>query len=440
MSDKTAPWIWPSLFEERNTGEVTQAQIDWIRKAVVYWDIAEKGAACLAGEDQEPFCDMEDDNLQTAVEIFLNAAKCEPLQGIIRNPYTKIPRNEVGFLLEDVSDQSIAKLFLSGDDIDYIAEEDELNLWRETSLTGYGIDPKRPFGSENVSRDVRAIVDPDKKLSNRAFAKRRKYLESRLMLTLQFFVQNAQLEAGTYKYKSDEGWVRITGEEPAHCEMISEREWVDRLYLTQHYECETYTKTAQALALLVWENRVAGSYSKLAEQFKLANLHDTIIERRYKGSLIDILQAAVKHFPEETSDPKESWFSMVLVRVLNSQARFAEAKAILQKSHLYNIDPKLANYSKITETNLAILENIITRRGLEELSKDEFQAILSNTHSEWEPETNDDIWYFISNIKHTPEQIEGAESHDAFSRVTATCTQLEIMNGGYEENAKLKRF
>ncbi|MEL6547577.1 MAG: hypothetical protein AAFQ82_23340, partial [Myxococcota bacterium] len=216
----TAPWTWANLEEEPDL-IVTDEHLALIRALKVGFETVENGAASVEIPEA---VEVIPTDFERVVDLFLNHATLERFGGRMINPYS--PDDDELFLLEDVPDPEIRALFESGEDIEFEASESELALFAEANLGSEGIDPKRPFGSQSVSRDVRRIIDPEKKLNRKDFSKARKYHESRMLVLLQFFVQNAKLSTGTYT-KKDYEW-RIAGDDEPKAEQIDVDEWYGR--------------------------------------------------------------------------------------------------------------------------------------------------------------------------------------------------------------------
>lgn len=273
MSDEIALWTWRSLSEGRSLTEVTEEHLSRIRTLTVIWNEAESGAAVLAEADfteiENLRNDADEEGFLNALEVFMTTATVAGFEGMIQNPYARAGEDD-RYGLENTPSREIADQLLSGQDIDYRAEPDEITLWQNANRRAWGIDPKRPFGSESVSRDVRALVDPDKTLSNATFAKRRKWLESRMLFLLQFFVQNATLAPGLWRRGDDWVWCPVRPDDPPPPgEPLTRAQWMSRMYLQNHYENQEYTETIHALAHLTWNNRLSGSYADLVRQFSI---------------------------------------------------------------------------------------------------------------------------------------------------------------------------
>jgi hypothetical protein len=426
MTQATGRWTWARLDAGRSVVEITEAHIAEIRKLIAYWETAETGAACLADADfVELHSNMEPD-FEAVLDVFMVAATLPVTKGRISNPYRHAggaPRA----ILDDVPEESVRSLLLSGEDVDFEATPEELALWAEAYRQASGINPKRPFGSESVSRDIRAIIDPEKKLSNAAFGKKRKQLESRLVLLLQFFVQNATMAPGTWRRGKDWTWRLFGADEVVPAEELTEREWVQRMYSQLYYELQAYVETMRCLVHLVWENRLEGSYAELARQFKLETHFDDV-HAEYEGRIEERLRAGLVHFPQDvkTADG-EWWLTLVLVRLLNAQARFSEARDVLKKAGVFDLPAKRVDLSSINATGLLFLEGIITRRGLEIINEDAFQSVLFGREPRWMP--NGDLWRFIFDVQRQPERFDDPRNL-GLPHAQAVAVQLELMRGG----------
>ena len=427
-TDKTAPWIWQECQSELSITTVTADDLAEIRKLAVYWETAENGAAGLADEG---FLELDRDGgqLSTVVDIFLNTATLPQLGGMIVNRYADADDSDKSVLLGDVPDPEIRVQLMSGDDIEFEATEQDRALWAEANLGDAGIDPKRPFGSENVSRQIRPILDPDKTLSRKEWAAYLQRAESRMMLMLQFFVQNAQLETGDYRRDAGYNW-QLIADDGAYAENLTRVEWAERMSGQMWYECIEYTKTLRALIHLVWENRLEGTYAQLAEQFKLANHFDSEREQKYSGTVEDRLQAALQHFPERKGETGQPWFTLSYARLLNAAARFEEAKQVLRQADLFDIDASHVDLTTINPLGVALLESLVTKRGLEIIGDAEFQDIISGIHREWRTKPTS-VWSFVWDVQHDEERYRDEADSPGLSHAQAVAAQIELMRGGY---------
>lgn len=441
MAEQTRLWTWRNLEQESSLTQVTAEQIACIRELAVIWETAESGAAALADDSFFEVDDTSDPELMAALEVFMTTATLEPVAGhiggVIRNPYARAGEDD-RYGLDPIPAPEIAQLLASGEDIVWQAEADEITLWANANRRAGGIDPKRPFGTGNVSADVRALIDPDKQLSNAAFAKRRKWLESRLMLYLLFFVQNAQLEPGLWRRGEDWQWHHITPDDSPPGEALTRAEWGDRMYLQNHYENRDYTETLHALIHLVWHNRLSGGYAQLAEQFNLASHFDSPGDARYEGTVEERFRAALAAFPEQRGQTPRPWFTLSYARILNAQARFEEARAVLEAADLFTIAADAVDLSTINPIAIAWAEGLIARHGSGMMSEDEFQSALAGMHSGWRPPL--DLWNFIWNVRHDPDKYEESAESPGLGHARAMAAQLELARGGYDPDLELKRY
>ncbi len=203
----TAPWRWPQRLDGAASITFTAAHREAIRRSLVGWDTGESGAAMLADRDGQLHSDR-DDELTTAAELFLNLATLSTLKGTLRNPFSDrtITDETIEALLDGMPDPATTTLLRSRQDSPFEASANDLALWQAAYRWRGGINPKRPFGSEQPAKDIRNIVDPKRALTNAALGKLRKTLESRLALLLLFVAQNATLEPGDY-VRWEGGWL-----------------------------------------------------------------------------------------------------------------------------------------------------------------------------------------------------------------------------------------
>lgn len=297
-----------------------------IRRLTVCWNSVEAGAAGLADSDFIELVDA-DDQLLDLVDMFLSTAKIKSWSGRVDNPFgaKAVTGEMMEVCLNDVPDADVARILRAGEPFDLKPDDDLLALWAEANLRGEGIDPKRPFGSGNVSGDVRAIIDPDKTLSNVAFSKRRKTLESQLMFMLLRFVQAADLPEGTYVRDEHWQWLPQSKAGSGPGEDISHEEWVTRLYPGQIYQTRDYIKTLMAARHLMWEGRLQGNYTEVTTAMKLGNFYGIAEYTHSEVSIEEVLRLGLEHFGETELKP----LTRMMVRVLNSQSRFDEALALL---------------------------------------------------------------------------------------------------------------
>lgn len=424
--EKTALWIWKDLESEASITTITADDIARIRKLIVYWETAENGAAGLLDEDFLEIAEGVPDDMEQKLELFMNLAALPKSEGMIRNPYAGSDSDNM-WALQHVPDQRIADLFRAGEDIDYKATDDDLALWGEANRRYYGIDPKRPFGYENVARDMRKIVNPDNKRDKKALNASLPYLESRLMLTLQYFIQNAELEPGTYQRGSNWTWGKLSDEDGG--EALTRAIWGDRMWLQMTYESEDYAQMLKALNHLVWNNRVTGTYAELEKQFNLGSDYDGKNHTRYEGSQEERLVAALANFPDHRDHTPRPWFTLCLARMYNAKARFAEAKEVLERANLFTLKAEDVDLSSVNPLAIAWLEGLITRRGLDQIGEEKFQSILANSDPDWR--TRPTIWKFVWAIQHNGDDYRDTEGSPGIRHAQATAAQIETMRGGY---------
>ena len=326
---KTGFWPWPH--KDSGSAEVAfgPEQIEFIRNLSVCWNGAESGAAGLADAQ---FLELDGGGgaVETLVEMFLHTARIADWSGPVRNPFGRkdADRDDMEYCLEGIPDKRVAEMLRKGEDFMFEPCDDLLKLWAEADLRGHGIDPKRPFGTGNVSRDVRALVDPDRKLSNAAFGKRRALLESQLMLMLLRFVQAAELPFDDYARDADWTWLPAEEVRAKTGEEIDHAEWVSRLYPGQMYQTRDYTKTLRAAGHLMWEGRLKGSYREISGSMDLDNFYGV---NEYTYSAVpseEIIRKGLEAFDEGELKP----LTRMMVRVLNSQSKFTQAQELLAKS------------------------------------------------------------------------------------------------------------
>ncbi|MQY47117.1 hypothetical protein GAO09_13845 [Rhizobiales bacterium RZME27] len=437
MTEETGLWTWRKRSEGRGLLEVTEAHLERIRGLTVIWDAGEAGAAVLADDEFSDLdnLDQEDEELATVLGIFMVSARVPAFEGLVRNPYARAGEDD-RFGLDDVPASDIAKLLLSGQDIALKAEPDEVALWDNADRRFYGINPKRPFGSENVSRDVRALVDPEKTLSNAAFAKRRKWLESRLLLLLQFFVQNAVLPLGKWVRDDERNWRLLDpNETPPAGEEISRKEWASRMFLQNYYENRDYTDTLHALFHLARTDRLSGSHADIVKRFKLDNHFDAVSDFAYQGAIEERFLAALKFFPERLKDPGVPWFTLSYARVLNASARFEEAHAVLEAAGVFDITREELNSSTINTVLIAWVEGLIARYGSGRLPGRELFAILNGGHSKWYVQPT--LISIFQQWRSYPKEYRDDAEEPGLDHARAMAAQLELIQTIDNRDVKL---
>lgn len=419
-------WPWPGWMEGVKEVEFGPEELSSIRKLAVLWDIGETGAAGLADEDLVEL-DDSDDALMNLVEMFLNTAKVKNFDGVIRNPYrlgTHDP-TVIEACLGPVPDQEIAGLLRSGAEIPLKAGPDDLALWRNASLRGTGIDPKRPFGSGNVSRDIRAIVDPDKTLNSRRFAAYRKTIESRQMLLLQFFVQNAELPFGAYATDDRSQWVSVDELGGARGEWIARDRWISNVAAAHHYQTEAFARTAQAAAHLLWENRLEGDYAALVRSLKLDNHYGVSESSWSRVPTLEIVERGLEAFPEDELEDEDKTLTLMLVRIYLSQSRFQDALDLLEKAKVGSAFEKPKNLTPYRPESLFYLEGFLARMGKEVLAQGVYASHRDSRARRSGPE-----YPWVTYLEETHE-CPPDEDQIYFWRAKANDAQFNLLRGPY---------
>lgn len=347
-AQQTAYWPWPGKMEASAEVIFGPKEEAFIRDLVVIWDTAEMGAAGLADaaldeiDDQDyPVCNL--------IKMFLTTATLPAFRGTVVNPYEpgRFEAEEVGFVLDPVPDQAVADLFRRGEDIPFEASADELTLWRAAGMRGTGIDPKRPFGTGLVSRDVRALVDPEKTIPQKKFAAYRKTLESRLMLLLQYFVQNAELPHGTYVTDASGGWMPAEALDEERGDWIDRCQWISNIAAAHFYQTHSFAETVGAAVHLLWEDRLAGDYATLVAGLKLDN-HYGVSERGWsRVPTVEVLELGLKEFPEAAFDNEDKAMTLMLVRAYMAASRFQDALDLLDRSKVGITAPAVDGWGRV---------------------------------------------------------------------------------------------
>jgi predicted Rdx family selenoprotein len=429
--ERTAPWIWPERRHDKHL-TFTDAHLASVRSLLFAWDTAESGAAALAAPADQSIPDG-DDEMSLVIDLFLNKARLEIHRGTIRNPFADdaLTDEDITLLINGIPDSTTRKLIAGREDISFDASADELALWQEAYRYHGGINPKRPFGSESVSRDVRAIVDPERKLTNAAFSKYRKQLESRLALLLVFFVQHAELAAGDYVCRDAVWFAKDALPADESAEMVSEGEWCNRL-LRETYMMHSYCITTYGLLnRLALEGRLSGSFAAMVDQFRLWDLYHEPGTTAYEGSLLDYALAAIRHFPETSGDAEDSLFTLTAARVLNSLARFAEADDLLKRAKLSPQASKkiVTKGTEVTYAVVAALERLIADLGLERIKPADVVDILEGFDENY----SEFGWggYGLVNMLGDINNTFGDVRRDEVDHARAATMQLNIMRGGH---------
>ena len=363
---QTARWIWPDAERPIKRLHLGATERAFLRDLVVWWDDAEQGAA---GVEARMDAEHPEDS-ELLIDLFLNSGVLKADSGVIRNPYAGPEDNG---RIEHAPDPAIVALFTGGAaEIAYEVSETDRALWNAANKTDEGINCKRPFGSEQPGRDLRPILDPDKAMTRATFAKLRATAEARMLLFQQFFVQNATLDDDLYIRGEDYIWRPASEVPDAEGPMLTRLDWCHRLQGMVHNQCRDYTKTGAALAQLIWEGRVTGSYSDLCTQMNLGNLHDDMFGRRYGVPTRALLETALEHFPEDNLPTLHKALTVTLIRLLNATGDFDAAKVWLQRAGLWEVDPAEATTRPLSPEAVMYLEGVICRYGLGEISEAAF--------------------------------------------------------------------
>lgn len=376
MTDEPqAAWIWPR--RDRITGRVrfTPESRRTIGALTVGWNSGESGAAALASRDFQLLEDLDEESLKLPLSLFMSRAILHPFRGTIRNPFAGTTvSDEAAYLIADIPNSSMISLLRGGEDISFQASAEDLKLWEAASRDWRGIDPKRPFGSESVSRDVRALIDPDKKLSNTTFSKQRKLAEARLVLMLLLFVQAAELKAGDYERDHLFNWLPA-GSVSLEPELIAAAAWAGRVAGELFYKLDDANRTLAALRHLADDGRVGGAYATLATQFRLWEIFERDWHATYDGGPADYLDTGLRYFTEVTANAETSPLTLMRVRLHNFSGEFGKASALLNSAKLAS--QELPKTSEISLPALAAIEALIVRHGTGTIDGKAFDASLN---------------------------------------------------------------
>lgn len=428
-----ALWIWRDL-ETPEDFHLTADHIASIRSLAAGWNTLETGAAGLVfpGEAEAGEVDQDSD-LAQACEIFLTCADPGDWRGSIRNPYRE-PAYRDALREGDLAlapDQSVIAPLASGDDFEFTASPEEVKAWSEADLRCHGIDPKRPFGTGNVRRDLAPIVDPDGTLSGKELKQRIDFVQTRMVLTLQYFVQHARIEPGLYGAGDDRQWESRGPESGEKGEWLDHDEWCERIYASFSYQTQDYITCCEHLAYLVWENRASGDYTSLVAQFRLDSFYEDETRRRYDGATIDQLCAGVEAFAQDFHDGSNIFLSLALVRARNSRAEFAQAMQLLSPSCWETIQLDDEARSSPARSAFIVLEALIASYGLKEISDTHYQAIIASEDADWNKRFGGDPWELIWNLVQCPDSFGEPASPVAFQLCRAAALQLMLMRGGF---------
>lgn len=433
-----ALWIWRDL-EQPEDFHLTADLIASIRTLAAGWNPLENGAAGLIfpGEVEAGEVD-EDDDLAKACDIFLALADPGDWQGTLTNPYREAAYKEAAEEgdFQYAPDEAALAQFASGEDVEFTAAPFEIAAWAKADLRCHGIDPKRPFGSRNVVRDLTPIVDPDGALAKAELKKRANHVQSRMVLLLQYLVQHGVIEPGLYGAGEYGQWElrRSEGgpEGSATGEMLDHDEWVSRIYKSYYWQTFDYITCCEHLAFLVWDNRASGDYASLMQQFRLDSFYQDDVRKRYDGPTIDQVKAAVRHFPQVFEEGSNVFHSLAAIRARNSRAEYKEALALLAPSGWENFS---LDFAKIIEQpdrgSLLLLEALIAQRGLDIISADQFGQIISGMEETWKGRFGGNCWELVWKLTKEAYEFDDPEFPVPFFFSKAAAFQILLMRGGF---------
>ncbi|MEM1182558.1 MAG: hypothetical protein AAGM22_29705 [Acidobacteriota bacterium] len=408
----TAPWTW----RERGADppiDFGPAHLDAIRALKVGFEEVENGAACV----ELPANSEAPEDFERAVDLFLNHATLDRFAGRVRNPYVG-PDDPDLDLLQDTPDSEIRELFASGVDFDFEASPAELALFAEADLRSSGIDPKRPFGSESVGRDVKRIIDPERTLNRKQFRAARAHAESRMMVLLQFFVQNAELEPGSYA-RVDHEWQRLGSDGP-ETDMLGSDDWYWNIARDFNLQNRIFSDTLFHLHHLVWEGRIDAPYADLVQQLRLHDLYEDFTEPHFEGTTLEHALAAYDAFGLRI-------FAVIAVRALNATARFTEALELFVAVGRADAPPEEADLGSVSYPNLGMLEAGIARYGSGDMDADGFQRWIAGQHA---TNTGRSPYPFVLDMLNLQSMVDVDDPALGW-HIRAACAQIAVMRGPY---------
>jgi hypothetical protein len=366
----TAPWPWTPRDGNPVAFHLTDAHLSAIRRLVAWWDDTEAGAPGLAHPDLTPLGGRPRTELETAVEVFLDAATLPEWDGPVTSPWDALPPDEADDWLSDLPDPALRDRWQRGAAHTLTPSEEARTLWSEANRGASGIDPKRPFGTAVVARDVQRLLDPDKTLDDDALTALSDRTRAELLPMLQRFVQHATLPLGPYA-RIDGCWA--PGTPPA--EALDAPEWWWRLCGEAAAMNTAYSATLRALHHLVDEGRIAGDHAELVERFALDDHYGAPQHLKWTGSWSERLDAAIAAFPDQRV------FRLQLIRQANARADHAVAR-----EHLEAMDRWAGPLPGLSLANpgwpaILLLERLVCRRGLGLLDSEGFlDALTDDTH------------------------------------------------------------
>jgi hypothetical protein len=307
--------------------------------------------------------------------MFMARGTLAPFQGTIRNPFAgALDSVAVESLLGAIPDTALVRHLMSGADVSFAATAEDLALWAAASRDWRGIDPKRPFGTGNVSRDLRALLDPARKLPSGTFFRRRKLAEARLVMMLQLFVQRAELAVGDYERDHLFNWL------PAESlsgtpERLTAAAWADRVAGELYYKLDDANRTLAALRHLADDGRLSGGYAVLASQFRLSEIFARDWHATYEGEPVAYLDAGLQHFPDVATAAAPCPLTLMRARLHNFFGEFQAASALINAGNLSA--PELPLTREVSLSALAALEALIARHGTGALDGQTFDEALN---------------------------------------------------------------
>ena len=383
-----APWIWPRLDERDRVVTVTPAHLARIRAFAPCWNAIETGAAGLSDGGDMTWEEGESE-LRRAAEVFMQTARLPVTSARLRNPFAAMDDATVALHLEEAPDRAVAASLAGRADLDFTASAQDIALWSMANRVAIGIDPKRPFHDEAPAQVLRRVIDPDGALTRKEMTEAGQALLSRQMLMLLLFVQQAELEPGTWVADSLEGW-RLADPEESAPPMLDRAAWFDELFLQHHDEGQDYIEAMDLLIRLAELRRLGGSYPRLVPVFFLQDAFDGAACSRHEGRQEARLRDGLRHFPEtaaetaaETVAADPPLLVLALTRLLNAQGRAAEARAVLEPAGLWEIAPETLAFDGPAAAEIAAFEGVLARHMLGLLDDAALGDILSGQDRAW---------------------------------------------------------
>ena len=415
MPDTPSSYPWPFPEPNARVFEITKTHIAAIRQLVAVWDIGETGAPALVLPDGD---ELEDDPLARYVELFLNAAVLPSASGTIPNRLLsgEMPAEERETYLAYIPDTSLRAEFEEKESIPFTADAMDLALWDAAQKWEAGIDPKRPFGTGNVAKDMRAILDPENTLSRGEFTKLKRTRFSRMILMLQLFVQEAQLKPGIYSYSSRLGWQHADERRktPLH---LDEETWTKYLGRPFHKAESSYLYDLQYHVFeATTPPDLRGSYSEVANRLDLIRNYT---HEAYSPGPNYLLEKATKgyaHWPETSGDFKHSFFTHVAARCCNALGAFDEAAAWYARAKLTLPDPVIDLNAPVSADESLWVNMTVSRYGSGAISAADFTDLMQQRLSNG------------SNLRDRVDQICARDEPKSWENYDAAYAQLKLMD------------